>query len=364
MLQTRWADLKFLAAMLANNSLHSSIIPHQTDKSQIIQGDARDLGNLLVDRIITSNKGQSESNMSIVYITFFEVDNPIALLVKTLVPSSIFSSLSGRTMPEIAISLNNGNEGGQEEINKISTNPELTDKLNPLLVKVFGNCAFKAREPSFPVTFKGAENTPIPLNLIGIDIEGIPTESTVAFYIDSASGVKTFTGAKHSDASFNLVSPYPELLITGRTSPPYPSTHTSNPTTTGTVFASVISKLTRSSSKELPAYLASFLNTNFLSQDIIPLTIIPQISTIITSPHYGNPRDIDEKSEQDYEDKRLGVTDKQHGRTQFRGRYEVDSIITSLPYEGQEKDRKDTERELSGGVFNRRSYRPGDAYSR
>jgi DNA modification methylase len=58
---------------------------------------------------------------------------------------------------------------------------------------------------------------------------------------------------------------------------------------------------------------------------------------IISSPPYGNPRDIDESSERAYEDKRLGKEDTQHGRTQFRGRYQADAIVTSPPYaEAQE----------------------------
>lgn len=58
-----------------------------------------------------------------------------------------------------------------------------------------------------------------------------------------------------------------------------------------------------------------------------------EISAVISSPPYGNPRDENGKAEQEYEDKRLGKNDKAHGRTAFRGRY-ADAVITSPPYEG------------------------------
>ena len=71
------------------------------------------------------------------------------------------------------------------------------------------------------------------------------------------------------------------------------------------------------------------LHTHHVSDNNIGNKPYGDIDKIIMSPPYGNPRDIDELSEKEYEDKRLGETDKQHGRTQFRGRYEVDKIVTS-----------------------------------
>ncbi|GAH35435.1 unnamed protein product, partial [marine sediment metagenome] len=81
-------------------------------KSNKFHGDSEgQVGNLpygQIDKIVSLDKGQGKGNMSVVYITFFEVDNPIVLLVKTLISSSVFSSLSGRAMPEITIGFNDG----------------------------------------------------------------------------------------------------------------------------------------------------------------------------------------------------------------------------------------------------------------
>ena len=58
MLQTRWANLKFLFAILANNnSLHNSIIPQAP-----IKHNARQLENVLVDKIITSPPFQAQKS--------------------------------------------------------------------------------------------------------------------------------------------------------------------------------------------------------------------------------------------------------------------------------------------------------------
>jgi DNA modification methylase len=57
------------------------------------------------------------------------------------------------------------------------------------------------------------------------------------------------------------------------------------------------------------------------------------ISAVISSPPYANPRDVEPDQEKDYENKRLGINDKAHGRTAFRGHYKVDVVCTSPPYE-------------------------------
>ena len=211
-----------------------------------------------IENIITSplRKGQGKGDLSIFYITFLEVDNPIALLVETLVPSSILSSLSGRAMPEVAVSLNNSSECRQKEINEISTNLKLRNKLNSLLVKVFGNRAFKAREPSFSITLKGAEDTPIALEAVWLDIEGIATQSTMALYLSSAGQIEAFRRAIITDTPFGFVNSNPELLSTLRASSPEASGLSHNSTSTGAVFTPTVCYLAQPLSKLFPTSLA------------------------------------------------------------------------------------------------------------
>jgi len=54
--------------------------------------------------------------------------------------------------------------------------------------------------------------------------------------------------------------------------------------------------------------------------------------TIITSPPYGNPREVNPEQEKSYENKRLGGNKSKHGRTAFRGHYQPDVICTSPPF--------------------------------
>jgi len=279
-----------------------------------------------IDKIITSDKGQSKGDMSVVYITFFEMDNPIALLVKTLIPSSIFGSLSGRAMPEVAIGFNDSGKGRQEKVNRIPTDTKLTDKLNSLLVKVFGNRAFKVREPSFSITFKGTENTPVSLNAVGLDIEGLPAQSTFAFYPSSAADAEAFYRAIIVDTSFGFVCSDPKLFATQGTNSAKASPLPNEGTSTGAVFASALCNFTGASDEFPTADLANqslpipltqiatynrakdtisilqlglidgkFLialpaNSNNFSTHLIPLSIllqsIPLVNHIITSPPY------------------------------------------------------------------------------
>ncbi len=350
-----WAKIKERGPMMG----------YSMGTAQILQGDARNLPGLLVDKCIFSDHRQGESQSSVVYIAFFEVDNPIAILLKASIPAPIFSSLGNRTMPEIAVGLNDSLTIRDAEINKVFTDSELAHKRDMLLTKIFGELIFQAGKPSFTVTLQRAKDTPITCEAVWLDIEGFATQSAMALHLGGADSIEAFTRAIVADAPLSLIRPYPKLSVADRASPPYSRFHTSTATGPGAVFASVMGQFTRPSAEGLATDLARFLDSNQTRNHyIMPLSILPQangeVNCVITSPPYeasitGKPgidwsKCDDGKRDRTKEAGFKGVVARHSG-------YTVDAILTSPPYEGTEardrsKDssyRDDREKTHAGG---------------
>ena len=272
------------------------------------------IGNLKygeIDAVVSSDKRQTEGDMTVVYITFFEVDNPIALLLKTLVPSSVLSSLSARTMPEIAVSFNDSSMERQEEIYKIPPDLELCNKLYALVFKIFGNRKFQTGESSLPVTFKGTEDTPVTLQAVGLDIEGIPAQSALALNAGSASIIATLKRAILTGASFKASGLSIEGFATLGADIPYPLTQSKMLTGLGAILTPTTSEFTGSALKLSSTDDTLLLNTcpSRHTASIIAHSM-PQVECVVTSPPYeavvdgsGEGPGVTSKSNKTYEKK-------------------------------------------------------------